>query len=244
MPSAIVTGSSTGIGRAVALRLARQGYSVVVNSRSDTSGGRAVAEEIEKNGGEAFYVNADVSSESGVAEVFQRGNDRFGTLHVLVNNAGATRTEEFGRWSEGHWHDMLYTNLVTSALMSQAFAVQLPDTEGAIVNIASIRGIPKYARIGAAAYSAAKAGVINLTASLARALATRITVNSISPGFVETDYMTRADQDLKEQCRSAMRIQRFITPDEIAEVVAFLSNNRVMTGENITVDGGWTVTAT
>jgi 3-oxoacyl-[acyl-carrier protein] reductase len=238
----IVTGSSTGIGKAVALHLSSE-YNVVVNAKTDVEGGRRTAQEINERDRSAIFVQADLSMESGVSQLFDATHTAFGPAHALINNAGATRGEKFGSWSEAHWHDMLTTNLVSCALMSQAFVPQLGHQDGTIVNIASIRGIERYSRIGAAAYSAAKAGVINLTCAMARELAPQITINAISPGFVETAYIERADSSMVEDWRKAMPIERFIDPHEIAEAVAFLMSQRAMTGANVVIDGGFSMTS-
>jgi 3-oxoacyl-[acyl-carrier protein] reductase len=242
MAVVVVTGASTGIGRAIAERLGREGNSVLLNSLRDVEGGEAVAARILAAGGSAAYVAADVSTTEGVAAVFDAAERSFGPPTSLVNNAGATRSTEIGQWTAENWHDMLNTNLITTALMSQEFLGRLPAGEtGAIVNIASIRGIERYGRVGAAAYSAAKAGVINLTAALAAALAPGITVNAVSPGFVETDYMTRADPALRQSWLDGMPSGRFIDPDEVAQLVAFLLGQPSINGANVVVDGGWTV---
>jgi len=242
LKTAIVTGSSTGIGRAIAIQLGRE-YNIIANAKADIEGGKRTAQEIIDGGGSAIFIQADLSNQTGVDQLFEAAHSAFGSIHVLVNNAGATRSETFGAWTDAHWHDMLTTNLVSCALMSQAFIAQFSGEDGAIVNIASIRGMERYSRIGAAAYSAAKAGVINLTSAMARELAPRITVNAISPGFVETAYMERADASLIASWRGAMPIERFIDSSEIADAVAFLVSQRAMTGANIVIDGGFTITS-
>jgi 3-oxoacyl-[acyl-carrier protein] reductase len=241
MPTAVVTGSSRGIGRAIALELAARGYQIIVNSRSDLIGGSRVVDEIERRGGTAAYVKADVSTGVGVADIFDSARSTFGTVTLLVNNAGGTTAAPFGEWSEAHWSEMLNTNLLSVALMSQAFAAQVGEEEGSIVNIGSIRGLPRYSRLVIAAYSAAKAGVINLTAALARELAPRITVNSVSLGFVNTELLTPPDERLKRQWLAAMPIGRFIEPAEVATFVALLAEQRAVTGEDVVIDGGWSL---
>jgi 3-oxoacyl-[acyl-carrier protein] reductase len=243
MGVAIVTGSSTGIGRQIAIALARDGHNIIVNSIRDANGGNSTVESIASFGGAALYVQSDVSSSRGAEEVMAAASRRFGAATILVNNAGATRGCEFGEWTEMHWHDMLDTNLVSTALMCQAFVTQVPSgVDASIVNIASVRGLFHSPRIGIAAYCAAKAGVINLTAALARTLAPHITINAISPGFVNTEYMNRVEDLRKSEWRHGMAIDRFIDTDEIARLVCFLTTQSALTGANIVLDGAWTIT--
>lgn len=239
MSVAIVTGASTGIGRAIAIRTADDGHQVVVNSKSDESGCARTVEAIMEAGGSATYCCCDVSTAVGAESVVACAHE-LGELRFLVNNAGATRKAEPGNWTEAHWVDMLHTNLLTTALMSQAF-LSSPITEGAIVNIASVRGIPESARIGIAAYCAAKAGVINLTKAMARAYAPTVSVNAISPGFVKTAYMDRVDSELTSEWLDTMPINRFVEPDEIAAASAFLLNQPAVTGANLVIDGAWSI---
>jgi 3-oxoacyl-[acyl-carrier protein] reductase len=241
MATAVVTGSSRGIGRAIALEFAARGHAVVINSRSDVGGGARVVGEIELRGGKAAYVKGDVSTGVGVGAVFEFANSMFGPVTLLVNNAGGTTAAALGQWSEAHWSEMLNTNLVSVALMSQAFAGQVGMEQGSIVNVGSIRGLPRYSRLVVAAYSAAKAGVINLTAALARELAPRVTVNSVSLGFVDTELLSPPDEGLKRQWLSAMPIGRFIEPAEVATFVALLAEQRSVTGEDVVMDGGWSL---
>lgn len=241
MPTAVVTGSSRGIGRAIALELAARGHAVVVNSRRDVAGGSRVVDEIERRGGRAAYVQADVATGVGAADIFDFARSTFGTVALLVNNAGVSAPAALGEWSEAHWSEMLNTNLVSVALMSQAFAGQVGTEQGSIVNVGSIRGLPRYSRLVVAAYSAAKAGVINLTAALARELAPRVTVNSVSLGFVDTELLSSGPPELKRQWLSAMPIGRFIEPAEVATFVALLAEQRSVTGEDVVIDGGWSL---
>jgi 3-oxoacyl-[acyl-carrier protein] reductase len=244
LQTAVVTGASTGIGRAIAERLARDGFNVVLNSKHDVDGGQRAVQAISDAGGSAEYLQADVSTEVGARSLIEFAHERFSDVTTLVNNAGATRTAPYGEWTAEHWRDMLDTNLLSTALMCQALTNSLAsEADAAIVNIASIRGLPSFSRVGAAAYSSAKAGVLSLTGALARALAPRVRVNAVSPGFVETAYMTRADESLKSQWHEAMPIGRFISPEEIASAVVFLLSQPAVTGANLVVDGGWSQTA-
>ncbi|MFI1890189.1 SDR family NAD(P)-dependent oxidoreductase [Streptomyces jumonjinensis] len=246
MGTVVVTGSATGIGRAIALRLGAE-HAVVVNAKDSVEDGRGTADEILASGGNAVFVQADVSTRQGAEELISRGCEALGPVTLLVNNAGATRAADLGDWDEEHWHDMLDTNLLSAALTTQAFASQLGGARGAVVNVASARGLPGRSRIGVAAYAAAKAGVISLTGALAGALAPQVSVNVVSPGFVNTRYFDRPDATDGERARieawrTTVPIQRFMEPEEIADAVAFLLGNRGMTGANILADGGWTLT--
>lgn len=244
--TAVITGSATGIGRATALRLGRR-YDVVVNARTSTAEGERVVQELTDAGAKAIFVQADVSREEGAEHLIAAAHDAFGRVTVLINNAGATRAAEFGTWDERHWHDMLDTNLLSVALTTQAFAGRLGDASGSVVNISSARGLPGRARIAVAAYSAAKAGIISLTGALARALAPKVSVNVVSPGFVATRYFDRPDATPEEAAtlerwRASLPIERFMEPVEIAKAVEFCVENPAMTGANLVIDGGWTVT--
>lgn len=242
MPTAIVTGSSTGIGHAIAVRLSRT-HAIVVNAKKDIEGAARTCSEITGAGGEAAFVQADVTTDAGVRKVMGFTRERYGSANVLVNNAGAARGAALDHWTEAHWTDMLATNLTSCALMSKAFALSLAADAGSIINVGSVRGADRFSRISVAAYSAAKAGVISLTGALARSLAPRVTVNCISPGFVETNYMSRIDPELKDWWLRSMPIGRFVTTSEVAEAAVWLLDQRAITGTNLIIDGGWTVTS-
>lgn len=236
---AVVTGASTGIGRAIAMRLAADGHQVMVNAKSDVAGCEETVVAITSMGRRAAHCCCDVSTLDGAERVIGHARE-LGEVRLLVNNAGATRPVEPGSWTEAHWRDMVDTNLLTTALVSQAFLAD-PAAQGAIVNIASVRGLPESTRIGIAAYCAAKAGVINLTKTMARAYAPRVSVNAISPGFVKTAYMDRVDSGATSAWIESMPIDRFIEPDEVAAAAAFLLSQPAITGANLVVDGAWSI---
>jgi 3-oxoacyl-[acyl-carrier protein] reductase len=235
---AVVTGASTGIGRSIALRLAREGWAVVVNAIRDGKAGEEVVATIHRLGMPSTFCQADVSTDDGARAVIAAAAE-MGSPTLLVNNAGATRPRALGQWDADHWRDMLATNLVTTALMTEHFLRQCHQDDAAIVNIASVRGVDGAGRPGIAAYCAAKAGVINLTQTLAAQLAPRVTVNCISPGFVQTAYMDRVSADQVLSWRSSMPTERFVAADAVAEAVVFLAAQRDLTGSNLVLDGGW-----
>jgi 3-oxoacyl-[acyl-carrier protein] reductase len=238
----IVTGASTGIGRAIALRAAQDGSAILVNSLSDHVGGERTVELVHDQGAEAAYCAADVSTDVGVEHVIKAAR-QLGTPRVLVNNAGATRPCEVRAWDAAHWRDMLSTNLVSTALMSRAFVTHLDaDDAAAIVNVASVRGTRGAARAGIAAYCAAKAGVISLTEALSVELSPAVRVNCVSPGFVQTAYMTRVADELIQQWMASMPTGRFVDVRDVADAVLFMATRRDITGANLIVDGGWSGT--
>ncbi|MCZ0755344.1 3-oxoacyl-[acyl-carrier-protein] reductase [Anoxybacillus sp. J5B_2022] len=237
---ALVTGASRGIGRAIALELARQGAKVAVNYAGSEAKAKEVVEEIEKMGGEAFAVQADVANGEAVEQMVKEVVERFGRIDILVNNAGITRDNLLMRMKEEEWDDVINTNLkgvfhctkaVTRPMMKQRY--------GRIVNIASIVGVS--GNPGQANYVAAKAGVIGFTKTAARELASRnITVNAIAPGFITTDMTDRLSEDVRTEMLKQIPLARFGEPDDIAKVVSFLVSDAAnyITGQTIHVDGG------
>ena len=220
--SAIVTGSGRGIGRAIALRLAREGVKVVVNAKKGYEDVIETINMIKSVGGEAIPVLADVSTREGCRELARKAMESFGRLNILVNNAGLGLYAPFLEQSDAMIEKVLSTSLKSVIYCSQEAAKVM--TEGSIINIASIAGIePLY---GLSIYSAAKAGVIGITKALAIELAPRIRVNAIAPGIVKTKMGESLLKVLKlteeEYLEKYTLLKRFIEPNEIADAVIFL----------------------
>ncbi|GCD83384.1 3-oxoacyl-[acyl-carrier-protein] reductase FabG [Parageobacillus thermoglucosidasius] len=237
---ALVTGASRGIGRAIALELARQGAKIAVNYAGSEAKANEVVGEIKNMGGEAFAIQADVADAQAVEQMIKTVLERFERIDILVNNAGITRDNLLMRMKEEEWDDVIDINLkgvfnctkaVTRPMMKQRY--------GRIVNIASVVGV--MGNPGQANYVAAKAGVIGLTKTAARELASRnITVNAVAPGFITTDMTERLSEEIKSEMLKQIPLARFGEPEDVAKVVAFLVSDAAsyMTGQTLHVDGG------
>jgi 3-oxoacyl-[acyl-carrier protein] reductase len=233
---AVVTGASRGIGKACALRLAEEGARVVVNYQRSAAAAEAVVAEIVARGGEAFAIQADVADPEGAAALVDAAVSRYGSLQILVNNAGITRDALLLRMKPEDFDAVLAVDLRGPYLVTRAaLRPMLKARYGRIVNVASVAGLVGNA--GQANYAAAKAGLIGFTKAVAREVADRnITVNAVAPGFIETD-MTR---DLPDSLREMIPAGRTGSPAEVAAVVAFLASTEAayITGETVRVDGG------
>lgn len=241
--TALVTGAGRGIGRAVALGLAKKGFQVAVNFRSSEKAALEVCDIIAAGGGSAFPVKGDVSSPEDVKLVFSAVNERFGAISVLVNNAGITRDGLLLRMKDEEWDSVLAANLSSVFHCTrEAIRGMVRAKWGRIINIASV--VALIGNPGQANYCASKAGVIGFTKSVAREYAAKgITVNTIAPGFIGTD-MT---DSMPEEARSALLRQvpagRSGTPEDVANLACFLSSCEAsyITGQVIAVDGGMTM---
>ncbi|MEL6320672.1 MAG: 3-oxoacyl-[acyl-carrier-protein] reductase [Cyanobacteria bacterium J06626_14] len=235
---ALITGASRGIGRAIALALAACGAKVVVNYASSAQSAEEVVAEIQTMGTEAIALKADVSKTEEIDELFKAVMDKWGRIDVLVNNAGITRDTLLLRMKPEDWQRVIDLNLTGVFLCTRSAAkIMLKQRTGRIINIASVSGL--MGNPGQANYSAAKAGVVGFTKTVAKELATRgVTVNAVAPGFIATD-MTH---DLKsDDILKFIPLGRYGTADEVAGLVRFLAADPAaayITGQTINVDGG------
>jgi len=238
--AALVTGASRGIGREIALELARQGADIAVNYSGSEERANSVVAEIKEMGRNAIAIQCDVSNSDSVANMVKETTEAFGKLDILVNNAGITKDNLLMRMKENEWDDVININLKGVFLCTKAVTRQMmKQRSGRIINIASIVGVSGNA--GQANYVAAKSGVIGLTKTAAKELASRgITVNAIAPGFITTDMTDKLNEETKDLMLKQIPLARFGEPSDIAKVVVFLASeeSRYMTGQTLHVDGG------
>jgi 3-oxoacyl-[acyl-carrier protein] reductase len=235
---AIVTGASRGIGKSVALTLARAGASVCAVARGDHAAG--VADEIASGGGRALGLAADLTDAAAIDAVVRQAQDTWGRVDVLVNNAGITRDQLLMRMKREDWDAVIQTNLTGAFLFSQAVVkLMVRQRYGRIVSISSVVG--QAGNPGQANYAASKAGLIGFTKSLAREVASRnITVNVVAPGFIETDMTRAVPESVQKQWVESIPLGRLGTPEDIAHAVCFLASDAAsyITGHVLAVNGG------
>ena len=238
--SALVTGASRGIGRSIALQLAEEGYNVAVNYAGSKDKAEAVVEEIKAKGVDSFAIQANVANGDEVKAMIKEVVSQFGSVDVLVNNAGITRDNLLMRMKEQEWDDVIDTNLKGVFNCIQKVTPQmLRQRGGAIINLSSVVGA--VGNPGQANYVATKAGVVGLTKSSARELASRgITVNAVAPGFIVSDMTDALSDELKDQMLEQIPLARFGEDTDIANTVAFLASYKAkyITGQTIHVNGG------
>ena len=238
--TALITGGSRGIGKAIALRLAGQGADVAFSYKGNEAAATATAGELEALGRRANAIQGDVRDPEAAEAVVKAALEAFGRIDILVNNAGITRDDLIMRMSPEAWRDVLETNLFGAFWTTKAVTrPMLKARAGRIINITSVSG--QAGQMGQANYSSAKAGLIGLTKATARELASRgITVNAVAPGFVLTELTESLPEELKAQLIERTPLGRFGTVEEIASAVAFLASDEAsyITGQVLAVDGG------
>lgn len=236
---ALVTGASRGIGRHIALQLARRGADVAINYRSRQSEGDEVAKEIEATGVRALAIQADLSKMPEARSLVRQVHEQWGRLDILVNNAGITKDKSMKKLTDDDWNDVLDTNLGSVyATCSEVLKIMMDQKYGRIINITSFVG--QAGNFGQANYAASKGGIIAFTKTLALEMAKyNITVNAIAPGFTETEMLAQVPENIREQIISRVPMGRFGKPEEIARAVVFLAaEGDYITGQQINVNGG------
>ena len=238
--TAIVTGGSRGIGRAVSLLLAREGANVAIVYAGNTAAAEETKQQAEALGAAAAVFQCDVADEQAVADMVKAVKTQFGSVDILVNNAGITRDGLLMRMKEADWQAVLDTNLTGVYHCTKAVSkLMMKQRQGAVINLSSVVG--ETGNAGQANYAAAKAGIIGFTKAVAKELASRnIRVNAVAPGYVETDMTAGLTDSAKEDMLRSIPLGRPATADDVAQAVLFLASDQAkyITGQVLNVDGG------
>lgn len=238
--TAIVTGGSRGIGRAIALCLAEEGANVAIIYAGNTAAAEETQKAIAEKGGQAIAIQCDVANEDAVTAMMKQVKEQFGSIDILVNNAGITRDGLLMRMKTSDWQAVLDTNLTGTFFCTKAVTkIMMKQRSGAIVNLTSVVGLTGNA--GQANYAAAKSGIIGFTKSVAKELASRgIRVNAVAPGCIDTDMTAVLSDAVKDEMLKTIPLGRVAQPEEVAKAVLFLVSDcaSYITGQVLNVDGG------
>ena len=236
----LVTGGSRGIGKAIALKYAKNGYDVVLNYVSDNTDVEGLKEEFRKCGSEVLCVKADISKSEQVSELVKTAIDKFGKIDVLVNNAGITKDTLLMRMKEEDFDKVIDINLKGTFLVTKEVSTyMMKKRNGRIINLSSVVGVSGNA--GQSNYAASKAGIIGFTKSVAKELASRnIRANCVAPGFIETDMTNVLSDEVKANISAQIPMKRMGTVEDVANLVYFLGSEEssYITGQTIHIDGG------
>ena len=235
-----VTGASRGIGKEVALKFADKGYNVVINYVSSKTNVEELTEEFEKKGVKALIMQADVTNKEAIEELVKKAIEEFGSIDVLVNNAGITKDNLLMRMSEEEFDRVIEVNLKGTYVVTKAVTkYMMKKRKGSIINLSSIVGVAGNA--GQCNYAASKAGIIGFTKSVAKELASRnIRANAVAPGFIETDMTAVLSEEVKENIHNQIPLKRMGTAKEVADLIYFLGSDEsaYITGQVVNIDGG------
>jgi 3-oxoacyl-[acyl-carrier protein] reductase len=237
---AVVTGGSRGIGRAVAVRLAADGFDVAFCSRSESTAAAETARLVEANGARALHAPCDVADYEEVRGFVKAAQEELGPAHIVVNSAGVLADRPLALMSPGDWSTVIDTNLTGAFNVSRA-AVRgmIGRRAGALVNLSSVAGV--YGNVGQANYAASKAGIIGLSKALAKEVAPYgVRVNVVAPGFIDTDMVAGMSEPARDAALKKIPLGRFGSAESVAELVAFLASDRAgyITGQVVQIDGG------
>jgi acetoacetyl-CoA reductase/3-oxoacyl-[acyl-carrier protein] reductase len=237
--TALVTGGSRGIGRAIAVELAREGAKVALNYNSSDEKAKEVADEIAKLGGTCILAKANIGDPKDARAMVKKVAEQFGHLDILVNNAGVTRDKMLPKMTDEDWMEVIQTNLnAVFFCTSAAIPFMTAQSYGRIVNVSSMNG--QVGAMGQANYSASKGGIFAFTRTAAVELAkSGITVNALAPGYTETDMFAKVPADLQMQIKAKIPLRRFAQPEEMAKAVTWLvADGDYVTGQSININGG------
>jgi 3-oxoacyl-[acyl-carrier protein] reductase len=235
---AVVTGSSAGIGRSIAVAFAKKNYVVIGNARHEDDRAKTLLSELHQYSKRSTFVPGDLSSEIAASEFCRLVANMVPEVDVLINNAGRTEPTSITSFDAKEWRSQFDANFFSAVFVTNGLLGLVQKCNGSIVNISSVRGLFDTGREGVMAYSAAKAALNSFTKTLAKALAPNVTVNAVLPGFTATTYMERAPPEQVAAWKQSSAIQRFIEPDEIANITISVAENRAITGSLVLADGG------